>query len=502
MSQGKGNRFDILKQSPLDLRPPQCQESVDTDEVRRWIPSRYNFRVIGEDGRMILWNTYRRTMTIFEAEHRSTIESLLSRSSFEAPSEGTIKYLLDRGFLVKNDTDEYRRFQLAFGQQHYRTDTLTLTLLASEDCNFRCRYCYEEYTRGTMQPWVRSGIKNLIHKRLSGLRALSIIWFGGEPLYGLQAIEDLAPFFAEIAENHSLHLSNSIATNGYLLSPDVVEKLLAWRITDYQVTIDGPPEIHDYSRPTRDGQGTFSTILENLKALRGRTEDYLVNIRVNFDQKSSKYLGRLLDLLAPEFRGDQRFRISFRPVSRLGSCNDEELEVHGGADSRKIRMALANQAREKGMNLTEELRGINLGDIGVCKAARPFSFAIGASGKVMKCTVELDKDQRNIVGQLTEDGKLQLDRDNLALWTEPAFERREKCQRCTLLPVCQGVGCPLARFKRGRPRCATERLDIKQELKRLMEFVKDDGRKVVIGEIQSHQVPGASKVPLAARGEE
>ena len=48
-----------------------------------------------------------------------------------------------------------------------------------------------------MQPWVRTGIKRLVEKRLDGLRTLRISWFGGEPLYGFAAIEDLAPFFVE-----------------------------------------------------------------------------------------------------------------------------------------------------------------------------------------------------------------------------------------------------------------------------------------------------------------
>ena len=46
-----------------------------------------------------------------------------------------------------------------------------------------------------------------------------------------------------------------------------------------------------------------------------------------------------------------------------------------------------------------------------------------AQVRIAPGTVDLDKEDRNVVGFLTEEGDLQLDTDKLALWTEPAFER-------------------------------------------------------------------------------
>ena len=72
-----------------------------------------------------------------QPELRSAAEALLTKKAFSARPLGLVKYLRDRGFLVMEGTDEYRRIQLGFGQEHYRTDRLELFLLASEDCNFR-----------------------------------------------------------------------------------------------------------------------------------------------------------------------------------------------------------------------------------------------------------------------------------------------------------------------------------------------------------------------------
>src|SRR5829696_351484 len=135
MSLGLTNKLNILQQSPHDLLPPEPVKPKEEGAVR-WIPSRYNIRATTPDGRLVLWNSYRGTMSVFNASQKSRIEALLSQNGFEARQTGIVKYLFERGFLIKEGTDEYRRIQLGFGQQHYRTDVLQLILLASEDCNF------------------------------------------------------------------------------------------------------------------------------------------------------------------------------------------------------------------------------------------------------------------------------------------------------------------------------------------------------------------------------
>ncbi|HEX3553751.1 MAG TPA: radical SAM protein [Thermoanaerobaculia bacterium] len=479
MAIGMTSKFNILQQSPHDLLPAQFQSPSEPGK-EYWVPSRYNIRAVTGDGRLILWNSLRGTMSVFEAPQRARIEGLLSRKGFEAEPRGAVKYLADRGFLIKAGTDEYRRIQLGFGQQHYRTDRLELILLASEDCNFRCEYCYEDFTRGTMQPQVRAGIKKLVEKRLPGLRALSIAWFGGEPLYGMPAIEELAPYFVEVAEKNSLRLGSNMTTNGYLLTPEVAEKLLAWKIRRFQITIDGPPESHDRTRPTREGEGTFETIFENLKALSLRPEPFNVDVRVNFDRNNHPRMGKFLDLLEKELGRDARFKLRFRAVGKWGGPNDSGLAVCG-TDSDRIQAELKEEARSRGLNVTDDIREVKGMGAQVCYAARPYNFIIGANGNVMKCTIDLDKKDRNVVGHLDAEGELNLDTDRFALWTEPAFERDPQCQKCVVLPVCQGVFCPQVRFDTGHSPCTPLRMGAKKELRQVVQTAGQEARRVMVG---------------------
>lgn len=493
MPTGLTNRFNVLQQSPHDLLPPEETKPQEKGK-ERWVPSRYNIRATTTDGRLVLWNSYSGTMSIFGAGQKDNVEALLSQKGVIARQEGVVKYLFDRGLLVKEGTDEYRRIQVGFGQQHFRTDTLEFILLASEDCNFRCTYCYEDFARGTMLPWVRDGIRQLVRKRLKGLRSLSVGWFGGEPLYGFAAIEDLAPFFLQTARENDLQYVTNMTTNGYLLTPEVAGKLLAWQINMFQITIDGPAEYHDRSRPARDGQGTYSMILENLKALRSRPEEFRVDIRINFDQQNYPHLGSFLDTVEEEFGGDNRYAVRFRTVGQWGGPNDENLDVCGTDESSRILLEMKTEARKRGIVLSDEIRDVKGLGAQVCYAARPYNFIIGASGKVMKCTIDLDKEDRNVVGHLTQDGTLNLDRDRMALWTEPAFERDAKCQKCVVLPACQGVFCPLIRIESGKSPCSPLRMGAKKELLETAENLDTSLKKV---SIRKGVIDRENVVPLA-----
>jgi len=465
-----GSRDDILSKSPLDRVPlvvlgggPSAVGRVKAVE-RRWKPSRFNVQTTTTEGWLLLWNTYTGSVNAFRPEQRPAVLDLIRRKDVSGGSRSLANYLADRGYLVEQNIDELRRIQYAYGKENHRSDRLELILLASEDCNFRCTYCYENFQRGTMRPEVREGVKKLVESRLDALRELKVSWFGGEPLYGFAAIEDLAPFFVEVAEREGLQYFSHMTTNAYLLTEDVADKLLSWRVADFQITLDGLPEDHDRHRTARDGSGTFDAIFHNLSRMSERSGDFSVVIRVNFDQTNAPGLEKFLALLQTRFRDDERFAISFHAVGKWGGENDADLSVCGRDESREIRSRLAAVARSLSLHVESGWQpGVGAG-AEVCYAARPYNFIVGATGDLMKCTIDLDKKDHNIVGRLLPDGTLELDVDKMALWTEPAFERDTGCQSCHVLPACQGIHCPKIRIDHGQRPCTSIRRTAKQEM--------------------------------------
>jgi uncharacterized protein len=61
-------------------------------------------------------------------------------------------------------------------------DIFHLILFPTEECNFRCVYCYEDFAIGNMQPWLIDATKALLSKKIPHLKHLHLSWFGGEPL--------------------------------------------------------------------------------------------------------------------------------------------------------------------------------------------------------------------------------------------------------------------------------------------------------------------------------
>jgi uncharacterized protein len=319
-----------------------------------------------------------------------------------------------------------------------------------------------------MIPQVREGIKNLVRKRIKKLNRLHISWFGGEPLYGWEAVEDLAPFFAEIAEEHDVPFGTNMTTNGYLLTKDIADKLFSWNIRQFQITIDGLSEHHDHSRIGRDGSPTFQRIFDNLKALAQSDDTFHVVLRINFGQNNSKDLSKFVDVLSAEFSNDHRFSLFLKAVGKWGGPNDAQLDICGVDEAKHIQRDIMEQARRQGLHFGSLRDAAPMGSH-ACYAARPYNFLIGATGKVMKCTIVLDKDDYNVVGQITPEGILNLNNDRMSLWTEPAFEQDTKCCKCVMLPNCQGIHCPLVRIEENIQPCISTRSNPKGELLAILD---------------------------------
>jgi uncharacterized protein len=452
--------------SPTQALPPLVQLQYRRPD--RWVPSRYNARTVDEDGRLLLWNTLSGVVNSFEASDTARVLTRLSPKGLVGPLDRTAEYLAKRGYLVRDDVDQLDVFRYRYAQQQWRTDVLQLILLASEDCNFRCVYCYEKFERGTMTPDTRQGIRNLVLQRAPQLKALQVSWFGGEPLYGWDAIEELEPTFNRVAAERGIPFTQQMTTNAYLLTEERATRLLDWGCRSYQITVDGLPAEHDCKRVGRDGSPTYDVIMDNLRSLRDRRdENFRVDLRVNFDRDNFPMLGAFLESLSEDFAGDQRFSMRFRAVGRWGGARDHEISTCG-VDAKSYRRQLQAHARELNLHQEGGVKSIAAPGAQVCYAARPYNFIVGATGTLMKCTIALYDLPENVVGQLNPDGTLELTNDNMRHWVNPHWESDSLCKTCYALPGCQGAACPLTRVNSGHRTCCSVKSNLKHEMRQTL----------------------------------
>lgn len=421
-----------------------------------WKLSNYTSLVKSDSGDLLLHNSFMGAVARIPA-NRSTITSSLLKQSLNVSDADreALEELYDGGFLVDSTLDE--RSYVDEILKHER-DSLrfSLIILPHENCNFRCVYCYEDYTRGKMRKDVIAGLKALVNKKTSKYKELHVSWFGGEPLLASDVIFELSDSFIDSCDKDGISFSSSMTTNGYLLTEDVVDRLFKRNIRTFQVTLDGPAFIHNRNRKLAGQGGTYEKILNNLKAMSHRDEDFLVRIRVNFDNYSAEVIESWLrDELSQFFARDNRFALSFESIGKWGGVNDGNLDVCNPELASPLILKFIQTSLFLGFS-DKTLKSYLMPQGNVCYAAKESSIVVGSDGKIYKCTVAFN-DSRNVVGQLYPDGEIAFDNNRLRLWTQLDNMDTSWCDRCSFYPSCQGRKCPLSSMKQNIPSCPMDK---------------------------------------------
>lgn len=321
--------------------------------------------------------------------------------------------MTDRAYLETTTVGIEEQFRAAWSDS-----ALELIILPTEQCSFRCTYCYEDFSIGRMRPQTVEGIKNLLIRSTSRLKTLRIIWFGGEPLLATDIVVELSRFFTYIAQQHGIAYRANMTTNGYRLDASKASELADLGITGYQISLDGPKLYHDNTRLRADGSGTFDRIWSNLLEIRDSNAPVEILLRLHVTAENAEALPIFARDIRETFLHDPRFSVLTVPVGKLGGPNDKSISV---IDSRSANAIISD--------ITSILRGnSNSGNeaahskeptggkqIDLCYAAKPNAFVVRADGSIGKCTVALSS-PRNAIGKLTANGDLEIDNGKHVTW--------------------------------------------------------------------------------------
>lgn len=444
-------------------------EALKPIEHDKWIPSRYNVRSQSDDGMTILYNSYSGSMGAIPPEQQPLLQDLLRHGASGELHEldGLARDLAEGGLLVKQGTDEFKRAAMLHNRL-FRDDYMHLIMMPSEECNFRCVYCYESFPRGRMAPEVVEGIKNMLAERLPKIHKLSISWFGGEPLSEPDIVLDITDSFLPYVREHNIEYRAVVTTNGYFLTADLCKELTDRGIQTFNITLDGLQEDHDCTRILKGGGDTFEVITNNLKALKATDLPFKILIRNNFHPKTN--IDAFIAYLAEEFGDDDRFTVYFRPVGKWGGDNDDDLTVCDKRDGTSTMFEANQKAIESGFTVPYIYDFLQPNGT-MCYAAKPYSFVIGADGTLYKCTVALESDF-NHVGKIHADGRMVIDYDKMAHWVLGGADDDDMCKRCFFRPSCQGAACPLVRIESGNRPCPKEKEKIKDTLRLMWDMHK------------------------------
>lgn len=442
--------------------------------------SRYNVWV-ERNGESFVYNGVSGALLRMSAQNRVAMNRFLGGEPDSGCPSSLLSDLVRGQMVLADDVDELAFLAGKYNASQVRTDAMALTLVTSLGCNFACPYCFEDKHPSIMNREVQDSIFNLVLDKARLLRSLRITWFGGEPLVGKRVIWDLSNRFIPYCAESKINYSADIVTNGFLLDEETCVQLKDCKVQMAQVSIDGPPDIHDRMRPTADGKSTFWKIVQNLH----HAVEYLrINIRINTDRGNAPRVEELLQILAKEgFAG--KLSVYMGKITGVNDGSAAPSSSYKGcfrpADFAETEFLFQQLAKEYGFTSFNLPRAKGA----PCTAVRENEYVVGSEGELYKCFDSVGN-ANDVFGNIRDYNNVN-SRVNKWLAYTP-FTNRE-CRHCVALPVCMG-GCAHHSFDLNLydQRCGTFRFTHHQQVLRYVDSFLDKKTRTPFARVHNGDV--------------
>lgn len=397
-------------------------------------PSFYNILIKKEDG-IAIFNTRTGKMARCFHGDAKIVEEHLSQKYIEWSHDNQyIVPMYKNGLLVDYNLDEISEMIDKEKDSKFE-NCLRLILLPTEQCNFRCVYCYERFRREKMTAKTQAAIVKYIEDNIHKYNGLILNWFGGEPTEAMDVIENLSVKLIDVCKKNKKAYNAGITTNGYNLTYEIFKKLKKLHVTEYQVTIDGLASIHNAQRVMADGAPTFDVIINNLLAIKNNCKSSAITfvLRTNFSKNMLNNVDEFCKFLDKYFSNDKRFKYFWQMVGDYGYVKTEEVRNIFG-QSKDYKWLIENYTERFVNDYTQALYGP---DGGVCYALKRNQLLIDAAGEIRKCICDLESEMNHFgtIG-VNFDGAKHED------WLNSrAISRDSQCYFCKKRPLCHNRPC-------------------------------------------------------------
>lgn len=397
--------------------------------------SRYNILAPLKHGRILAYNSMTGASAIWEETESQLFEQIGDGEEFDATNEAVLQ-LLYGGFVVLENIDELSILRQQYIMNRYDPTGMTVSIAPTQACNFGCDYCFQGQNKpsGKMSQDVQDAIAALVERAAPKIKRLHIGWYGGEPLLAQDIIESLSDCLISLCSQHSIAYDAMIVTNGYKLTSEVAKSLYERRVRVAQVTLDGPPDLHDQRRVLLGGKGTFERIVENLREVVEEVPIRTV-IRVNIESRNSGRIPELLDYLREKgFANRKNFGVYFAPVEAITqSCHAVADVCLSKSQYGQLEAELTRHAYNAGLTTLPYPGRFR----GLCAAVKPKGFVVAPNGDLHKCWDTIQTPDRKVGTVFDIDA---LNTDQLMLeWIRWTPFDNATCTNCKILPNCAGA---------------------------------------------------------------
>ena len=328
--------------------------------------------------------------------------------------------LIDNWFLVPEEHDDRKLCeQIRMTAQLFQPPQKSIkgyTILTTTGCNARCFYCYEKGTKPvTMTAETASKVVGYILEH-RGEEKVKLSWFGGEPLYNVQVIDQICKELKE----HEVPFKSSMVTNGYLFDAEMVQRAKdLWNLKNVQITLDGTEQTYNRIKRYIYGEvNAFERLLGNIQLL--TDEGIRVLIRLNVDKHNIAEMSELVSLLHKRFGVNKRLIIYSRELYCKRTPEDAAALYDQRMELEQLIDVLGYRGRQE---LQKEIK------LSLCMADNDQNVVIIPDGHLGKCEHYID---REFFGHIDSEEK---DKEVLRRFKERPADI-EACATCPYYPQC------------------------------------------------------------------
>jgi radical SAM protein with 4Fe4S-binding SPASM domain len=374
-----------------------------------------------EDGSLLL-NVITGQMVLLTPSEMEIVTSLPSNFS------ETMEDLIKDYYLVPLRFDEKRQVQMLrklIDRLFAPKGINGYTILTTTNCNARCFYCYQAgYSHINLDKSTASNLIDFMvdHK---GDTPLKLHWFGGEPLIGIERIDQIC----EGLQSKGIDYISLMISNGYLFNEEIVERARnSWKLTSVQITIDGTEDVYNRTKAYVKPNGSpYKRVLNNIQLL--INTGIRVLIRINLDMHNITDLRALIDELYNRFKNQKLIEIYVHvlfnnegqtPVKRTPEITSTLFE----------RMTELNMYLQKlGLsNIQDELPSLKIHS---CMADRSGTAVVYPNGYLYKCEHILHDDEFGYFGHIDKG----IINTSVIQRFQEIYEL-DACKTCELYPSC------------------------------------------------------------------
>lgn len=399
----------------------------------------------------------------------------------DSMSPETRSHLFARGYLTEKTREAEQAYVVELGRRVHailrKHASPGFLIIPTYSCNLRCTYCYEKGLHGKGA----SRIDKLLSKEMTEAalaamaridgpdrRQRSMTLYGGEPLQrsNCDTIHYLHERACSIGFRQFSAITNAVDLDQYR---DILGKDMG--ISFLQITVDGPPSVHDGRRFLPDGRGTFEQIVQNIDmALK---QSVRISVRINVDRRNAHHVIWLRDFFRQkEWSKSSLFRAYCSPVhgSIRGTKGGDGFGSH-----LEMRQAIREKDSTPGNEQEPSFFQTDALTLAVEKRIRahlshaqdlPFwrtafcgsnmaMYLFDPFGDVYPCWEVIGHPELRIGHYGT--GFLELDADALREWHHRSVVEIQSCRSCPYLFFCGG-GCEAfahrATGKLNQPHCS------------------------------------------------